>query len=103
VRTIRRAGQRWREGAPESVVDIFDHPEYVDRYTVICKPVIEYNGKTYAQVLGTSESMGYSGWQELETYQLTQYRYRNKRKRIKWGDLPEKIREYLIETETERV
>jgi hypothetical protein len=99
---IRRAGKRWRENAPDIFVDAFDHGDkYADRYWVIVLPAFEYDGKHYASVLGSSENLTFSGWRELQLYEIAQYRYKNSRNRIAWNDLPEKIRGVIIEDATE--
>lgn len=95
MKTIRRAGKRWREGAPDHIVDIFDHPEYIDRYTIITTDRYDHNGDTYVSVLGTSESMGFSGWREMKSHEVAQLRYKWGHRRIRWADLPEAIRNYL--------
>lgn len=96
MKTIRRAGKQWREGAPEHIVDIFDEPNFHDRYIIITTDRYDYEGQTYVSVLGTSENMGYSGWQDMKSHEVVQYRYRKGHRRIKWSDLPEPIRNYLI-------
>lgn len=95
---IRRANKKWRDNAPDFFVDAFDHGEkYADRYTVIVLPIFEYDGKHYANVFGSGKDLSVSGWQEIDLFQIAQYRYKNSRKRIAWGDLPEKIQAVIIE------
>ena len=99
---IRRAGKRWRENAPDIFVDAFDHGEkYADRYSVIVLPAFEYDGKQYANVFGSNKNLTFSGWQELQLFEIVRYRYKNSRNRIAWNDLPEKIRGVIIEDATE--
>lgn len=93
--TIRKAGTRWRQNAPGHVVDVFDDPRYADRYTVIVLPVFEYDGKHYVNVLGTSEGLGVSGWQEMELHQVREYRYRNGHRRIAYDALPTKVKRVI--------
>ena len=92
---IRRAGKRWRQNAPAHVVDVFDEPAYVDRYTVIVLPVMEYEGKKYVNVLGTSENLGFSGWREMELWEVAAFRYRKGHRRIAYETLPEKVRQVV--------
>ena len=89
--TIRRAGKRWRQNAPDHVVDAFDNPQYGDRYTVIVLPVMEYQGKSYVNVLSMGDHV--SGWQQLELHQVSAYRYRNGHRRIAYETLPDKVRQ----------
>lgn len=95
--TIRRAGKRWRENAPAHVVDVFDEPKYADRYTVIVLPVIEYEGKKYVNVLGASEKLNFSGWQEMELWEVAAFRYRKGHRRITYDTLPEKVKRAVEE------
>ena len=89
--TIRRAGKRWRQNAPDHVVDVFDNPQYGDRYMVIVLPVMEYEGKKYVNVLSMGDYV--SGWQQIELHQVAAYRYRNGHHRIAYETLPDKVRQ----------
>jgi hypothetical protein len=90
--TPRRAGKRWREGAPDYVLDCIDDRGEGDRYTVLMVPFEK--GKRYAETwvpyVGVSE---YGNWHsgDLEAHQTAQYRYRNHHKRVRWSDLPEPV------------
>ncbi len=100
--TPRRAGKRWREAAPDFILDCFDHPDTGDRYTVFfCGPnnTGSKDGSfatTWIFYMGMSgnpthpQGIGMSG--EMEAYQAMQYRYRNGHRRVRWLDLPEKVR-----------
>jgi hypothetical protein len=97
----RRAGLRWRENAPDYVLDCFDHPNFCDRYAVFFVPVDERIG-THEPVilyLGMSDApthpQGFSQWGEIQPYQLRQYRFSNGRYRVRWLDLPEHIRAHV--------
>ena len=92
---IRRAGKRWRENAPDIFVDAFDDGDkYLDRYTVFVLPVDEYKDEIWVTYLGTSaKPQCYGGWGQMRGYQAREFRFKNGRKRISWGDLPEDIRE----------
>ena len=92
MRKIRRANARWRENAPDYIVDCFHEPKYADCYTVITNKGYEHNGDTYYLVLGTSANLGTSGWQEIKHHDITAYRYRLGHRRIRWTDLPEAVR-----------
>ena len=89
---IRRASAFWREGAPAYVVDCFDMGEqYADRYAVVVLPV-ENGEVTY---LTTSESGHVSGWGSMPVHHMTNYRYRYTHRRVRWADLPERVRDMV--------
>jgi hypothetical protein len=113
--TPRRASKtRWLQHAPDYILDVFDHPKFGDRYTVIFagkgftyaldKGKFEERGEygnTYLQYLSlndipTHPSHGISMWGEMKAYEAMMYRYRNKHRRIKWMDLPENVRDHII-------
>ena len=106
----RRAGKRWLEGAPSYVLDVFDHPQFADRFTIFFagseaihlradgsygEGCGEYH-RTWIRGLGTSETGHVSGSLEMEAYQVAQYRYRNGKRRIRWLDLPEATRRLVV-------
>ena len=120
--TPRRAGKRWREGAPDYILDCFDDPRTIDRYTVllggsllngttdgtkvvVCSyaafnqppPWIDYIGMSGAP----EDPQGFSQMGELSISEMQNYRYRNGHYRIKWLDLPEHIRQHVIARCTE--
>lgn len=91
---IRRAGARWREGAPDYVVDCFDMGEqYADRYTVVVLPV--WQGEV--MYLTTSESGLVSGWGSMKVHDMANYRYRCAYRRVRWADLPLRVRVMVTE------
>ena len=91
-RTVRRAGTRWREEAPDQVIDCFDMGErFADRFTVFVLP-IEMGEVSY---LTTSESGHFSGWASMKVHEMSTYRYRHGHRRVKWADLPDKVREMV--------
>ena len=85
--TVRRANKKWRQGAPDFVVDCFHIPKYVDCYTVIV-----LNGDGSLSCLGTNADMSFSGWDDIAKFNARNFRYRFRNYRISWGDLPEKVR-----------
>lgn len=90
--TVRRAGARWRVGAPPYVVDCFDMGErYADRYTVFVLPV-ECGELCY---LTTSESGRVSGWASMPLGAVAAFRYRAGRHRVTWASLPDSVREMV--------
>lgn len=92
MKTLRRAGKRWRENAPDYIVDCFHRPKFADCYTVITNQGSIYDGQTYYLVLGTSADLSVSAWEEMKHHDITAYRYRVGRRRIRWADLPEAVR-----------
>lgn len=106
----RRAGKRWLERAPAYVLDVFDNPQFADRYTIWFGAseaihvkrcgAIGQGPDTYANTwihgLGTSENGGVSGSLEYEAHTVAAYRYANGKRRIRWLDLPEATRRLII-------
>jgi hypothetical protein len=103
--TPRRASkQRWLQGAPDYVLDVFDSKNCGERYTVL------FTGKllitdgtfagTYVQGLGMSGApshpQGVSMWFELKAHEAARYRYRERHHRIRWADLPEHIQKHAV-------
>ncbi len=112
--TPRRAAKRWLEEAPDYILDCFDHPKYGDRYTVFFGGSLLYHtlpdgsskdgsdqlGNTYVQYLGMSGApthpQGISLWNEMSAHDAASYRYASARRRVRWLDLPENIRQHVI-------
>jgi len=105
--TPRRAAKRWLAGAPEYILDVFDHPPYAaDRYTVFLSGPYLYpqDGRTYANgrvsYLGMSSNpahpQGVSQWGEMSAHEQSVYRRANARFRVAWSSLPEHIRAHVI-------
>lgn len=102
--TPRRSGKRWREDAPNWVLDVFDNRgQSCDRYSVLlCDEFMVTNGTfagTFIPYLTLSEApgspQGVSIWGELKTHEAADYRYRSKHFRCRWLDLPENIRKHV--------
>ena len=110
-----RARMRWREGAPDYILDCLDNKgKTCDRYTVmLCGEFLFHTKKdggfgegsdalsnTYVQYLGMNEApthpMGFSQWGEMPAYDAARYRYRCGHHRVRWLDLPENIRQHVI-------
>lgn len=99
----RRASvARWLQDAPPFVLDCFDHPAAVDRYTVFLggEHIAEWRGKWWVSYLGMSDAPtlphGFSQWGEITQSDAARYRYVNGRHRVRWLDLPEHIRDHVI-------
>lgn len=97
----RRAGKRWREGAPEYILDCFDNRgETCDHYTVMFWPERGTRRDVWVQYLGMSDApshpQGVSMWGELSAHDAANYRYRVKHQRVRWLDLPEHIRQHVV-------
>ena len=88
---VRKAGKQWRENAPDYVVDCFYQPKYTDCYTVMV-----LNGDGSLSYLGTSPSLGFSGWNDIEKHHAREFRYGHGKSRIRWVDVPEIIRKAVI-------
>lgn len=104
--TPRRASQRWLEGAPDHILDCFHNVSgtWDVLYTGILLSQRGEGLRTYANCyLGGREMsadphhpQGVGMWFELTASEAALYRYRNGHKRVKWKDLPEKVRECAI-------
>lgn len=97
----RRAGKRWREGAPDYILDCFDDKCAGDRYTVFVTETVGEGDQLQVQYLGmntmpTHPQHGISQWGALTAAYAARYRYRNGHHRVRWKDLPEHIREHVI-------
>ncbi len=108
--TPRRAGARWRENAPDYILDCFDNRgDSCDRYTVLfCGELLISDGTragTYIQYLGfsgaPSHPQGISMWGEMRPHEAANYRYSCGRWRIRWLDLPEDMRAHVIARATQ--
>jgi hypothetical protein len=84
-------------------LDVFDNGgETVDRYTVLLGGSLLIRpdtGTPYVPYLGMSDApthpQGFSQWGELRAHEAAAYRYREGKRRIRWLDLPEHIREHV--------
>jgi hypothetical protein len=118
--TPRRFGARWNEGAPAYILDVLDNKgKTADRYTVMyCKDQCYHMAKdgtikpgpgefhnTYIPYMAMSENpthpqgVGMSG--ELKAHEAANYRYSAGKDRIKWNDLPEKVKACAIRFATQ--
>lgn len=90
----RTASKKWLEGAPDYILSIHDRPSFHDRYTVFFKPQCTGTlgngpGDTWIQYVGVSADAR-SYWGELKAFE------RNTNNKVKWLDLPEKVRQEVI-------
>lgn len=106
----RRASKRWLNGAPDYILDCFYHPQFADCYTVFFGKRFAFHrardgstaegcgdyANTYLTGIGTSETGGVSGGFEMEAYEVANYRYRNKHRRIRWQDMPKVTRRLVM-------
>lgn len=112
--TPRRASKtRWLEGAPEYILDVYDNKgETADRYTVLFTGSllirnVSARGIEKVHVLrldmsdAPSHRQGVSMWSELVGREAANYRHAAQRQRIRWLDLPEAIRSYVLAHATE--
>ena len=95
--TPRRAAARWLEGAPEYVLDVFDHgPKVCDRYDVwfggsqLDDTLLEHRKVLFLGMSANPTSpIGVSMWGEVHAH------HRPSHRRIRWLDLPENIRQHV--------
>jgi len=91
----KRASKRWLEGAPDFVLDCFDHPQYADRWTVLYRgegnEIRDERGNV-THIFGMSHGYHCGGSVEFKAHEQAAYRYRNGHRRIRWIDIPEDMR-----------
>jgi hypothetical protein len=95
--TPRRAAKRWLEGAPEYVLDVFDHgPGTYDRYDVY------FGGSLLDDSLLKLREVHYLAMSASPTHPhgfsqcgCVRASYRPSHHRIRWLDLPENIRQHV--------
>lgn len=90
----RRASEKWLEGAPEYVLDVFDHPKFVDRYSVLfggslLDPALLADRRVYMLCMSGDPEYGYSQWSSCPAT------WRPSKHRIKWADLPQHIKDHV--------
>lgn len=99
----RRAGKRWLEEAPEYILDVFDNKgKTVDRYTVLfggsmLEDSLVESRKVYCLGMSSYPTLpwfGFSMWGECDAA------WRPSHQRIRWVDLSEHIRDYVIRIAT---
>lgn len=94
--TPRRATKRWLEGAPEYVLDVFDHgPGTYDRYDVyfggsMLDRTLLKQREVYVLSMNSNPThpQGFSLWGVVSAS------YRPAHHRVRWMDLPENIRQH---------
>ena len=93
----RRATRKWLVGAPEYVLDCFDHPKMDDRYTVmfggsLLEPELVEKREVHCLAMSgrPTHPQGISMWGEARAS------WRPARYRVRWLDLPESIRAHVI-------
>ena len=98
--TPRRANvTRWLQNAPSDVLDCFDDgPKEHDRFTVFLgKQFMLESSRGYhiAYLHSSTDPRGYSGSGEMSASNAAAFRYRNGKKRVKWDDLPQAVRDMV--------
>lgn len=94
---LKRCPPRFRDGdCPDDVADILNHSQYGDRYTVIFRGIHSGDWVTYLSMSeNPSHPQGIGMHGEFRLYEARAYRDANRRRRVKWTDLPEKVRAYV--------
>lgn len=94
---VRRMPKRFLDsGAPPEIADIYDQPEFGDRFTVVYRSI-------------TNDSVGYRGmsedpahpqgigiYSEMSVYQLSRFRHTYRNYRIPFSQLPEAVQQCVI-------
>lgn len=94
---VKRCPVRFRdEDCPEGVADIFDHPQYGDRYTVFYRQSfdgwVDYRGMSESP--SSPQGVGISA--QMRSYEFSAYRQANRRKRVAWSTLPDAVKRCVI-------
>jgi len=96
--TPRRANKtRWLQSAPDYILDVFKHKEgYEFLFTGEKMLTSREVPRTYAntQIQGWYER---ESWFSLSAHECAQYRYRMGKKRVRWLDVPERLRITVIQ------
>jgi hypothetical protein len=96
----KRANKRWQEGAPEYVLDCFDNKgQTADRYTVLLGGS-QWDPKMgrYVECLNMSDAPTHpQGVSMCGTFDAA---VRPSHRRVRWLDLPEHIRQHVIDRVT---
>lgn len=83
---------------PSGVLAIYDNGgQTQDRYTVFYKGVeVDHRNRPWIGFRGMSESPtsphGFGIYEEMEAYQVAQFRSSSYRQSAKWSDLPEEVK-----------
>lgn len=99
--TPRRFGQRWRDATtPPEVLDILrqkDDPKCWD--VLLWSPAFCGASLPFRKTFVFGLDVGPEGRAsfELAAYQAINYRYHNKNRRTRWADLPESVRQMVID------
>lgn len=101
----RRQSRRWLDGdCPQGVLAIYDNKgQSADRYTVFFADPI--SGETFADMWIGYRAMsenpfsaqGVGLWCEMRAFEVAAYRYRVKHQAAKWSDLPEKVKQCVLQ------
>ena len=95
----RRMPKRFLDGAPAGILDIFDAgPNTFDRFTIVYR-FVDNNGRgdewLYYRGMSThpSDPQGFGIMGEFQRHELSAYRDRARRTRIRWDELPPDVQE----------
>ena len=104
----RRQSPRWLDAdCPAEVLAIYDNPNFADRYTVFYSQLHEYpdthdtalRGFIFYRAMSENPfhpcGVGISG--EMRAHQVAAYRYENRNRACRWSDLPDKVRECVLQ------
>lgn len=105
MKHAKRMPKRFLEGAPDHVADIFDSPQYADRFTVFYREIAESHGRESVGYRGMSENpshpQGVGMFGEMAPHEFSAYRAANRRRRIKWADLPPAVKACVMRDKPE--
>ena len=104
ITAVRPAPRRWLEGAPDYVIDVYAHPAFFARYSVIlssedmrwCDYRDDWLIPSLALSIDPEDPRGVNQWCWDTLRDLRVWRWANRRRRIRWADLPENVRAAVV-------
>jgi hypothetical protein len=98
----RRCSSRWLDGdCPKGVLAIMDHPNTIDRYTVIYSEVHDSHRGPYLTYVAMNTApfhpQGFGQHGEMSTHEAASYRYANKHRYARWSDLPPDCKRLVLQ------
>ena len=97
----RRANKRWMKDAPDYILSVHDHPNFVDRYTIYFVPnTNDYTNRADCDILYLACNDSPTHPQGFSMFGAVNATQRQLDHRVKWLDLPENVRKHVMERYT---
>ena len=94
---IRRMPKRFLVKAPPFVVDIFDNPQFADRYTIVFQDCGDGDAPYIAASAYPFHPLGIGLHGSFERHELSLYRKYQCKRRINWQDLPQDVQIFAMQ------